>query len=853
MMRTAPVLFAMLLLALCPPAFSADAPTPLFDVPRLAGITVDGDPADWKNNGYRVELMLDKDGRFQPLADLKPEFRLAWDERGLLVLATVQDAVLLENADEAALYDRNSVEVFAAKGRGSKDLYQLVISPGITPEFPEVRVKVMDFRKMEPKPELTYEKARTKTANGYTMEILMPWKNLDITPAEGLETAFQIFINDADAPKGRFQAVWYPQTRTHENSNAMHRIRLSKRASAPERTRIRGEYDDSARTHLSIVGIGALAEKQAVVKSGRKQVAEVSLNRQGDYALADVYFPMTQPGGANRPFEVRVDGKAAASVTLPDAEIARAQRIMFLPLQFKPPIFKGSYFPPVEFANPRVAEALIGSYRIETAFYDASYNAVMMAEEPGRYGAVVDVYPQEGRVIRRFLTLYRAPDSYDTFSWFFMQPKGGLEFPPSMGFDAEALSAQSEAIGRYERAMLVDDLKTDQLTATLITGLHETQPSPAPLGVAADYLAMDRQWWVGLKQKLYPGAPYYPYTVVCPYQKEGEPARVLRDGTPEEAGMKPDAVQKIDAVLQAWAEESKEPFAVCLARHGVVYMHKAYGERFGQPMTVTTKSWMASISKFLSGTLMMTLVDQGLVNLEDPVDRFLPAFRGIDVKTPLTVRSLYTHTNGLQLSLQPPRMYMDHWGDDMNDLEEVLAGYYPNLEVGTRHGYNGVGYALGGKIIETISGEALPQYFMHHLWGPLGCANTDAVDGSARTFSVPMDIAKFGQLWLNKGAYGNMRFFSEQTYEKALPTKLKPYVHFDTEIEWGMGGVWMPDAGLSKKTFGHGAASAATLRIDPENDLVIVMTRNTAGNAYGKHHPLFIQAIVENMAGAPAK
>lgn len=852
-MRLLSVVSAVSLAILCLSAFAETPTTPLYDVPALSGITVDGDPSDWKAAGFRVELMLDKDGRFVPLADLKPEFRLGWDERGLLVLVTVQDDTLVENADESALYDRDSVEVFAATKRGAKDLYQLVVSPGVTSEFPEIRAKLSDFRKMEPKPELTYEAVRKRTANGYTLEILLPWKNLAITPSVGLETGFQIFINDADAPKGRFQAVWYPQTRTHENSNAMHRIRLAKCASAPECTRVRGEYDDSARTHLRVVSLGSNTGKSVTVKSGRDRVADASLAGQGDFAVADIYFPMPQPGDANKPFNVHVGGKAAGSVTLPDATITRAQRIMFLPLKFKPPVFKGSYFPLVDFENPRVAEALIGPYRIETTFYDAKYNQVTTAEEPGRYGAVVDVHPREGRAIRRFVTLYHAPDSYDTFAWFFMQPKGGLEFPPSMGFDEQAIEAQSEAIGRYERAMLVDDLNTDPLTATLITGLSETKPAPAPLGVAEDFLAMDRQWWVGLKQKVYPGAPYYPYNVVCPYQKEGEPAPVLREGTPEEAGMKPDAVQQIDSVLQQWAEESKEPFAVCLARHGVVYMHKAYGQRFGHPMTVTTKSWMASISKFLSGTLMMTLVDQGLVNLEDPVDKFLPAFRGIEVKTPLTVRSLYIHTNGFQLGLQPPRMYMDHWGDDMNDLEEVLAGYYPNLEVGTRHGYNGVGYALGGKVIETISGEALPQYFMHHLWGPLGCTHTDAVDGSARTFSVPMDIAKFGQLWLNKGAYGNMRFFSEQTYEKALPTKIKPFVSFDTDLEWGMGCVWMPDAGLSKKTFGHGAASAATLRIDPENDLVIVMTRNTAGAAYGKYHPMFIKAIVDNLAEPPAK
>jgi CubicO group peptidase (beta-lactamase class C family) len=213
---------------------------------------------------------------------------------------------------------------------------------------------------------------------------------------------------------------------------------------------------------------------------------------------------------------------------------------------------------------------------------------------------------------------------------------------------------------------------------------------------------------------------------------------------------------------------------------------------------------------------------------------------------------MYTHTNGLQLGLQPPRSYTDHWGDDMNDLDEVIAGYYPHLEVATRAGYNGVGYAVAGKVIESITGEALPQFFMHHLWGPLGCDNTDAVDMSARTFSVPLDIARFGQMWLNKGAYGNMRFFSEATYQKALPVKLQPYVKFETGAEWGIGCVWMRDPGLGKNTFGHGAASAAMLRIDPDHDLVIVMTRNSGGPQYGTYHPKFLQAIVDGLADAPA-
>jgi len=154
--------------------------------------------------------------------------------------------------------------------------------------------------------------------------------------------------------------------------------------------------------------------------------------------------------------------------------------------------------------------------------------------------------------------------------------------------------------------------------------------------------------------------------------------------------------------------------------------------RDGKAMTVTDKSWMASITKLLSGTLMMMLVDKGLVALDDPVDKYLPVFRDVEVERPLTIRRLYVHTNGL----------WGHWGDDLNDFEETIACYYPYLKVAQRHAYNGAGYALGGKIIEVVSGEAIPQFYKEHLLAPLGCENTSVVGTSFDTRSVPLDIAR---------------------------------------------------------------------------------------------------------------
>ena len=820
----------------------------VFDVPRVDGITVDGNAQDWSQRGFHIDVMLPEDGNPYSLADRDSTFQLAWDERGLLVLGNVSDDIFTEAADATKLFDGDSIEVVVAAKQGAKERYRIVISPGLVADQPALRAMATDFTKKDSTAIPAYEAARTPNASGYTVEILLPWLNLNLTPAEGLETAIQLCVNDVDGDEGRFQTLWFPASRAHDNTMATQQIRLAKRPGSPVVARVTGSFDESARSHVRVVAEGSLAGLTAVVREGRHRVAEEDLTEDGNFATADIIFDMPGPGAGAVTLDVQAGKTALGTAVLPNADVTRAQRVMLIPMALKPPVFRSDRFPEAAFTQPLVAEKVLGLCTMKTTYYDRDYNAVEVAGEPGRYGAIVEVTPEIGRPFRRYFTLFRAPAGYKGFlQWWFERKGATLDLPPAFEIPDPVQEAQRDAIGRLVGYQLAEGIDSDHDTAVLLAGLFESKPDMPPATVATDVWAADRQWWVGLKRRLNGMDKTYPNAFVCPYPKEGDPAPTLRAGSPEEAGIKPETVEKLDAVLNEWATASGEPFAVCLARKGVVFFHKAYGVRDGQPMTVDTKSWMASISKFLSGALMMTLVDQGLVDLDTPIDQYLPALRGIDVETPLTIRHLYTHTNGLQLGIKPPRMYPDHWGDDMNDFEEVLAGYYPDLEVGTRHAYNGVGYAVAGKVMESVTGEALPQLFVNHLWGPLGCTHTDAVDASARTFSTPMDMATFGQMLLNKGAYGNVRYMKEETVQKLLPVKLAPYVKFETDIEWGIGCVYTKDAGLGEHTFGHGAASAATLRIDPDHEMVIAMTRNSGGPKYGDFYPKFIQAIVEGM------
>jgi CubicO group peptidase (beta-lactamase class C family) len=503
-------------------------------------------------------------------------------------------------------------------------------------------------------------------------------------------------------------------------------------------------------------------------------------------------------------------------------------------LGFKAYVFDGEKFPACEFEQPAKAEELLGAYTIKAIFHDRELNAVESAKSPGFYGAVVEVTPKQGQALRRYFTLYRTGGKIDAASG--VPAESLADFAKVIGIDEAIVKQEVMLIAAEWKKRTFQEFARDPRSARLFAGLAQTKAGGAAARKNEDAFALDRQWWVSFKRKRAGLDKLYAKPFVCPRPIEGKPAPELREGTAAEAGFKPDAAEKIDAVCKAWAEVDDQAFAVCIARHGVIVLHQAYGQRDGKPMTVTTKSWMASITKAMSASLMMMLVDQGLVGLDDPIDKHIPAVRGIKVDTPLTIRNLYTHTNGLEK--------WPSWHDELPDVEERLASYYPMLKVGKTWAYNGTGYIVGGKIIENISGEAVPLFFQRHLLTPLGCTNTDVVGTHADAFSVPLDIARFGQMLLNQGTYGKQRFFKEETFRKMLPQKLSEVLGPDAKDITRTFGI-----GLDGKPeqFGHGAASAATFHVNRTDDLVVIMTRNKMGKLQDKHNGKFWQAIRDGM------
>ncbi len=513
----------------------------------------------------------------------------------------------------------------------------------------------------------------------------------------------------------------------------------------------------------------------------------------------------------------------------PSLTNARARALAQLAPTFSAYVFHGSRFPACSVSRSPELEREFGPFAVQTTFYDSSFQRVKTADRPGAYGAVIDVVPRKGLTQRRFVTLYQTATEVRDDKRYGKDDLAELGRAAGLG-DVLSLARQQQLVKARLLGRPFSAWSRDPQAARLLAGLSVPASPKGEIGKHNDAFAQDRQWWVGLKRRLYGWDRKFARPFVAPRPKKDKPAPVVRAGSLAEAGFKEGSVEKIDAALQAFAADTDQAFAVCIVRHGVIVLHKAYGQRDGRPMTVHTKSWMASVTKTMAATCMLMLLDQGLVSFDDPVERFFPQLEGIKVKKRLTIHHLYTHTNGLTMDGWPG------WNDDMPDVVERLPAYYDRVRVGQEWAYTGTGNILGGKVIEAVTGEAVPQFYHKHLLGPLGCMHTDVTDTHAGAFSTPLDMAKFGQLLLNRGSYGDREFFRPETFAKMLPGKLDKLLGPGARsFGFGLDG--------SPTKFGHGAASAATFHVDVERDLVVVMTRNRYGKNQDKYNGKFWDAI----------
>ena len=230
--------------------------------------------------------------------------------------------------------------------------------------------------------------------------------------------------------------------------------------------------------------------------------------------------------------------------------------------------------------------------------------------------------------------------------------------------------------------------------------------------------------------------------------------------------MSRERLARLDAVVERYVQSGSIANAVTLvARRGKIVHYAAHGhlDPVGQtPMPRDALFSMASSSKPVTAVAVLTLVEEGLVRLDDPVSRFIPEFAGQQVAMPkpgqapppplgfgatstdpkpeadlvaatraLTVRDLLTHTGGLMSTGLGNRLAIDiarKEGDTLATLVPQFGKAPLDFQPGTRWSYSAVAaFETLSRIVEIASGKPFDQFLQERIFGPLDMRDTSFV------------------------------------------------------------------------------------------------------------------------------
>jgi CubicO group peptidase (beta-lactamase class C family) len=221
---------------------------------------------------------------------------------------------------------------------------------------------------------------------------------------------------------------------------------------------------------------------------------------------------------------------------------------------------------------------------------------------------------------------------------------------------------------------------------------------------------------------------------------------------PAEVGLDADRLRRIDAAFGRYVDDGKlAGWLVTVSRHGTLAHVAAYGQRDreeGLPVETDTLWRIYSMTKPITSVAAMMLYEEGALQLNDPVSRFIPSFANLRVyaggsdQNPLTVPAtepmrvwhLLSHTSGLTygfLRVSPVDALYRAAGFDSAipagmDLAQACDAWasLPLLfQPGAEWNYS-VATDVLGRVVEVASGQSLDAFFADRILGPLGMTDT---------------------------------------------------------------------------------------------------------------------------------
>lgn len=350
----------------------------------------------------------------------------------------------------------------------------------------------------------------------------------------------------------------------------------------------------------------------------------------------------------------------------------------------------------------------------------------------------------------------------------------------------------------------------------------------------------------------------------------------------------------IDAAVRDGIQKGIYPGAVVIiGRRDSLLYARGYGHFTWSPSSPVPQPdstlWdIASITKVVStAATALRLVDQGKLDLEAPVRRYLPRFSG-GPKNQVTVRMLLDHTSGLK-SYVP--FYLKARGSRARAVDLLYA--QPLVRVpGDSAEYSDLNALFLGLVVEKISGLPLDQLARREVFGPLGMTQTmyrppaslkrrivpsgmwrghpvpgdvndqnavamGGVAGHAGVFSTGMDLARFAAVWLRSGAGPTEQWVRPATMGRFLvkgPHTGSRLLGWDTpEIdptaeEPSVFGSLISDAG-----YGHTGFTGTELWIDPARDLFLIFLTNRAFDPRVRESAKQLKFVRANLSDAAVR
>ncbi len=345
----------------------------------------------------------------------------------------------------------------------------------------------------------------------------------------------------------------------------------------------------------------------------------------------------------------------------------------------------------------------------------------------------------------------------------------------------------------------------------------------------------------------------------------------------------------IDRAAHAGIREGLYPGAVVIVgrRDSILYA-RGYGHFTWNPASKVPQPdstlWdIASITKVVaSASSAMRLVDQGKLDLDAPVGRYLPRFSG-GLKKQVTVRMLLDHTSGL-------KSYVPIYRKAGRSRTRMISLLYAQPLVrapGDSAEYSDLNAMLLGLVIESVAKTTLDRFAATEVFNPLGMEQTrfrttarlkrrtapsgiwrgkpvpgdvndqnaaafGGVAGHAGVFSTGMDLARFAQVWLRDGMGPKGPWVQPATMRQFLtrgPRSGTRLLGWDSpELNGEEPSIF--GTLISQSAYGHTGFTGTELWIDPTHDLFLVFLTNRAFDPKTRDSLKGLKAIRTEMSDA---